>query len=52
MVIVTVPGNVLPYANVDIYVRTPHSLNSTVTALNSPSRRYYIMQILSTCPGT
>jgi hypothetical protein len=51
MVIVTVQDNKAPYASVDVSLRSPFPLNSTTYASRSPNRRYYIIQILSTCPG-
>jgi hypothetical protein len=51
MVVITVQDNSAPYAAVDISLFAPLPLNSTTYATRSPNRRYYIMQLLSTCPG-
>ncbi len=52
MVIVTLQDNRAPLASVDVSLRAPLPLNSTTYASLSPNRRYYIMQLLNTCPGT
>jgi hypothetical protein len=52
MIVLTLEDNTPPYASVDVFVRSPSPMNFTTYASPSPSRRYYIMQMLSTCPGT
>jgi len=52
MIILTLEDSSPPYASVDVFVRSPSPMNFTTYAQPSPSRRYYIMQMLSTCPGT
>jgi hypothetical protein len=51
MVVLTVQDNKAPYASVLVSVQAPEPLNSTSVASPSPSRRYYVAQLLSTCPG-
>jgi hypothetical protein len=51
MVVITVQDNSAPYAAVDISLFAPLPMNSTTYASRSPNRRYYMMQLLSTCPG-
>jgi hypothetical protein len=51
MVVITVQDNSSPYAAVDISLFAPLPLNSTTYASRSPNRRYYMMQLLTTCPG-
>ena len=52
MVVLTVLNTGAPFATVDVTVRSPYPINSTMLALPSPSRKYYIVQALSTCTGT
>jgi hypothetical protein len=52
MVVLTLADNTAPYASVEVFVRAPNPINFTTYASPSPGRRYYIMQMLSTCPGT
>jgi hypothetical protein len=52
MIILTLEDSSPPHASVDVFVRSPDPMNLTTYASPSPSRRYYIMQMLSSCPGT
>ena len=52
MVVLTVVNTGAPYAAVEMTVRSPDPANTTLLALPSPSRRYYIAQAMSTCTGT
>jgi hypothetical protein len=51
MVVLTVQDNKAPYASVLVSVQAPEPFKSTTVASPSPSRRYYVAQLLSTCPG-
>ena len=52
MVVLTLQDIRAPYASVSVSLSSPDTLKATTYASASPNRRYYIVHVLSTCPGT
>lgn len=52
MVVLTLQDARAPYASISVSLSSPDTLKATAYASASPNRRYYIVHVLSTCPGT
>jgi hypothetical protein len=52
MVVLTSQDIRAPFASISVSLTAPHLLKTTTYGSPSPNRRYYVLHILSTCPGT